>query len=158
MTTGVRAGLSSSIETPGLDEMIARLQAYAKIGDTDARRVRAGMRKVVNLAYARIDNYAPFRSGNLKATMFKHVQTWPEGNVSGTAGFGAAKLTYHGKWAGMVPFVLEGGRQANNNGRMVIKPMQFMLRAKRAVESGVIEIFKNVAKQITEDLAGKAAK
>lgn len=158
-STGVmgssRAGLVMTAETPGLAEMIERLQSYAKIGDTDAKRVRAGMSKVVKLAFGRIEANAPYRTGNMKSTMFSHIKRWPEGNVSGTAGFGAAKLTYHGKWAGLVPFVLEAGRRANNNGRMVIKPMQFMLKSKNEVAGKVNEIWNQVAQQITQDLAGK---
>ena len=44
-----RGLLTISIDTPGLDEAIAKLQKFATIGDTDAKRVRAGMTKTVKL-------------------------------------------------------------------------------------------------------------
>ena len=155
LMSSTRAGLTMTAETPGLDEMIERLQQYAKIGDTDAKRVRAGMAKIVKLAYSRIEASAPSRTGEMKALLFSHIQRWPEGNVSGTAGIGASRLTYHGKYAGMVPFVLESGRHANNNGRMVIKPIHFMLRARNDVSPQFNEIMHQVANQIAQDLAGK---
>lgn len=155
LMSSTRAGLTMTAETPGLEEMIEKLQKYAKIGDTDAKRVRAGMAKLVKLAYSRVEAYAPYRTGKMKALLFSHIQKWPEGNVSGTAGIGASRLSYHGKYAGMVPFVLESGRHSNNNGRMVIKPMHFMLKARNEVAPQANAIWQQVANQIVKDLAEK---
>jgi hypothetical protein len=155
MMSGVREGLTMTVEAPGLDEMIERLQKYAAIGDTDAKRVRAGMSKTVKLVFGKAEGTVPVRTGKLKATLFSQTKTWAEGNVTGNVGSKAASLSYGGHWGGLVPFVLEGGRHPNHNGRMTITPRRWLYHAYKLVKDQVDEIWKKVIDQITNDLAGK---
>lgn len=155
MMRGIRESLTMSIDAPGLDEMIARLQRYAAIGDTDAKRVRAGMSKTVKLVLGQAEKSVPYRTGKLKATLFSKTKTWGEGNVTGNIGSRAESLSYNGRWAGMVPFVLEGGRRANNNGRMIIVPRRWLYGAYKQVKEKIDEIWRGVLEQVAQDLAGK---
>lgn len=152
MMSGVRAGLTYEIEAPGLDEMIEKLQKYAAIGDTNAKRVRSGMSKTVKLVYGQAQGTVPVRTGKMKSTLFSKTKTWTEGNVTGNVGSNAASM---GGSKVVVPFVLEGGRQANRNGRMVIAPRRWLYHAYKQVKSEVDDIWKLVLTQITQDLANK---
>lgn len=147
---GVTGGLLSvSIETPGLDEAIARLQQFAAIGDTDAKRVRKGMNDTVKLVFGGAQGTVPVDKGDLKGSLFKKMSGLGDGNVEGHVGSG---------WTmpkALIPFTLEGGRQANRNGRMVIAPRRWLYIAYKRVEGQINGIWEKVLKQITEDLAGK---
>lgn len=147
-----RGLLNMTVEAPGLDEMIAKLQKYAAIGDTDAKRVRSGMSKTVKLVYGQAQGTVPVRTGKLKATLFSKTKTWTEGNVTGNVGSKAASL---GGSKVVVPFVLEGGRRANKNGNMAITPRRWLYHAYKQVKSEVDDIWKLVLTQITQDLAKK---
>ncbi len=150
-----RSMLTMSIETPGLDELIERLQKYAAIGDTDAKRVRAGMSRCVALVKNEAKKSVPVRSGAMRATLFSSTKTWAEGNVTGNVGSKTANLMYHGKFGGLVPFVLEGGRRANNNGRMAITPRRWLYHAFSRVKERIDAIWAKVIDQIVQDLARK---
>lgn len=152
MMSGVRGGLTIQIEEKGLDEMIARLQTYARIGDTDARRVRAGMNQTVKLVRARANETVPVRTGAMRSTLFGKTKTWGEGNVTGNIGSQARQL---GGSKFLAPFVLEGGRQPNQRGRMAITPRRWLYHAYSRVKDQVDGIWKKVLDQITKDLAGK---
>lgn len=154
MMSGVRAGLTMSIEAPGLDEMIRKLQKYAAIGDTDAKRVRAGMNKTVKLVFGEAEKSVPFRTGALKATLFNKTKTWSEGNVTGNVGSNARNYGPGSKV--LVPFVLEGGRRPNRNGRMAITPRRWLWHAYSRVQADVDAIWAKVLQQITADLAKKS--
>lgn len=144
-----RGLLTVSIEAPGLDEMIERLQKYAAIGDTDAKRVRKGMNDTTKLVLGQAQSTVPVRSGNLKGSLFKKTKTWSEGNVTGNVGSG---------WTmprAIVPFTLEGGRQAYRSGRGAITPRRWLYHAYSRVKEQVDAIWEKVLRQITEDLAKK---
>lgn len=147
-----RSLLTMSVEAPGLDEMIERLQKYAAIGDTDAKRVRSGMSKTVKMVFASAEGTVPVRTGRLKATLFSKTKTWAEGNVTGNVGSNAASL---GGSDVVIPFVLEGGRQANRNGRMVITPRRWLYAAYKKNKEAIDAIWKDVLEKIAQDLAGK---
>lgn len=147
-----RGLLTMQINAPGLDEMIAKLQRYAAIGDTDAKRVRAGMSKTVKLVYGEAEKTVPVLTGKLKGTLFSKTKTWAEGNVTGNVGSQAASL---GGSKIVVPFVLEGGRQANKNGRMAITPRRWLYHAYKKVQEEIDALWKQVLEQIAKDLAGK---
>ncbi len=151
MMSSVRSGLTMSIEAPGLDEMILKLQSYAKIGDTDAKRVRAGMSKSVKVVFGAAEKTVPYRTGKLKRTLFSKVKTWEEGNVTGNVGSDGRGL----RNGPVVPFVLEGGRQPNRNGRMAITPRRWLWHALKQVKGEIDAIWATVIKQIAEDLAKK---
>jgi hypothetical protein len=144
-----RGLLSMGIEAPGLDEMIAKLQKYAAIGDTDAKRVRAGMNQTVKLVRGQAEQSVPFKTGELKGSLFGKTKTWSEGNVTGNVGSG---------WTmpkALIPFTLEGGRKANFRGRMAIAPRRWLYHAYSRVKEQVDAIWVKVLEQITKDLAGK---
>jgi hypothetical protein len=149
MMSGTRGGLTIQIEEKGLDEMIAKLQTFARIGDTDAKRVRAGMNQTVKLVRARANETVPVRTGALKQSLFGKTKTWGEGNVTGNVGsqLGGSRF--------LVPFVLEGGRQANKRGRMAITPRRWLYHAYSRVKDQVDQVWKGVLEKITQDLAGK---
>lgn len=153
--SATRGLLTVNVATPGLDEMIERLQKYASIGDTDARRVRAGMSKTRRLVFAEVQKTVPERTGAMKSTLFSAQKVWSEGNITGSVGSKTAQLSYNGRWGGLVPFVLEGGRRANNNGRMAITPRRWLWHAYSRVKDQVDAIWKQVAEQIVNDLAKK---
>ena len=149
MMKETRGLLSMTVDAPGLDEMIERLQKYAAIGDTDARRVRAGMNQTTKLVRGEAEKTAPYRTGAMKGSLFGKVRVWSEGNVTGRVGSG---------WTmprGIIPFTLEGGRHANRRGNMAITPRRWLYRAYRNVKDEVDMIWKRVLDQITNDLAGK---
>jgi len=150
--SATRGLLTMEVEAPGLAEMIAKLQKYAAIGDTDAKRVRAGMSKTVKLVYGRAKQTVPVRTGKVKGTLFSKTKTWAEGNVTGNVGSNAGSL---GGSRVVVPFVLEGGRQANRNGRMVITPRRWLYHAYQQVSSEINDIWKKVLADIANDLAKK---
>jgi hypothetical protein len=141
-----------TVEAPGLDEMIERLQKYASIGDTDAKRVRAGMSKTVKLVFASAEGTVPVRTGRMKATLFSKTKVWAEGNVTGNVGSNAAAL---GGSKIVVPFVMEGGRQPNRNGRMAITPRRWLYHAYKPHKEEIDAIWKDVLEKIAQDLAGK---
>lgn len=147
-----RGLLTMTVEAPGLDEMIERLQKYAAIGDTDAKRVRAGMTKTVSLVKKSALKTVPVRTGKLKGTLFSKTKTWNEGNVTGNVGSNGAKL---GGSDFLIPFVLEGGRRPNNNGRMAITPRRWLYHAYKPHKEEIDAIWKAVLEQIAKDLAGK---
>jgi hypothetical protein len=151
MMSGVRAGLTIQVEAPGLDEMIEKLQKFAKIGDTDAKRVRAGMNKTKNLVLGQAKETVPVRTGAMKATLFGKVKVWGEGNVTGNVGSNGSGLQF----GPVVPFVLEGGRQPNARGRMAITPRRWLYHAYARVKDQVDTVWKEVLDQITRDLAAK---
>lgn len=151
-----KEGTTMSIDAPGLDELIERLQKYAAIGDTDARRVRAGMSKSVKLVYSSAQRHVPVRTGRLRGTLFSKTKVWAEGNASGYVGSDAKSLvSRNGKWAGLVPLVLDVGRHPNRRGRMEIKPLHWLTRSLSENIARINQIFKDVIDQITQDLAGK---
>lgn len=141
--------LHMTIDAPGLDEAIARLQKYAAIGETDAKRVRKGMADTVKLVFSQAQSTVPVRTGSLKGSLFKKTRTWSEGNVTGNVGSG------WGMPKAIIPFTLEGGRQANRNGNMAITPRRWLYHAYKRVEGQVDGIWRKVLDQIAQDLAGK---
>jgi hypothetical protein len=146
--------LNVAIETKGLDEMIERLQKYAKIGDTDAKRVRGGMNKTVALVFGGAQQSVPYRTGALKGSLFKKTKVFGEGNAIGNVGSswsGAGKKAPT-RW---IPFTLEGGRQANRKGNMAITPRRWLFHAYSRVKGEVDAIWVQVLNLITKDLAGK---
>ncbi len=151
MMSNTRAGLTMSVSAPGLDELIERLQKYSAIGDTDAKRVRSGMSKTVKLVYGEAQKSVPVRTGDLKRTLFSKTKTWAEGNVTGNVGSNGSGL----KFGGVVPFVLEGGRQANARGRMAITPRRWLYHAYSRVQKEIDAIWATVLEQIAQDLAGR---
>lgn len=144
-----RGLLRVTIETPGLDEAIERLQKFAAIGDTDAKRVRAGMNKTVRLVRGEAEKTVPFRMGALKGSLFGKTKVWSEGNVTGRVGSG------WGMPKGIIPMTLEGGRRPNRNGRMAITPRRWLYHAYSRVKDEVDVIWRQVLEQIARDLAGK---
>lgn len=143
---GVNQGLRVEIEAPGLDEAIERLQRYAAIGDTDAKRVRAGMNQTVKLVLGQAEQTVPYRTGKLKGTLFSKVKVYGEGNVTGQVGSNMAHI---------IPYTLEGGRKPNRNGKMAITPRRWLWHAYKRVKQDVDDIWKRVLDLIAQDLAGK---
>lgn len=143
---GVNQGLRVEIETPGLDEAIERLQRYAAIGDTDAKRVRAGMNQTVKLVLGQANQTVPYRTGKLKGTLFSKVKVYGEGNVTGQVGSNMAHI---------IPYTLEGGRKPNRRGRMAIAPRRWLYHAYSREKNEVDVIWKNTLELIMKDLAGK---
>jgi hypothetical protein len=141
--------LNVAIETKGLDEAIERLQKYAAIGDTDAKRVRAGMNKTVSLVFGGAQQSVPYRTGGLKGSLFKKTKVFGEGNAIGNVG------SSWGMPRAIIPFTLEGGRQANRKGNMAITPRRWLYHAYSRVKGEVDAVWEKVLRQITEDLAGK---
>lgn len=144
-----RGLLRVTIETPGLDEAIERLQKFARIGDTDAKRVRQGMNKTVRLVRGQAQRTVPYRTGALKGSLFGKTKAWSEGNIDGMVG---------SNWTmprAIVPMTLEGGRKANRRGNMAITPRRWLYHAYSRVKDEIDEIWKGVLEQITRDLAGK---
>lgn len=145
-----RGLLTARIETPGLDEAIARLQKYAAIGDTDAKRVRKGMADTLKLVFGSAEKTVPVgATGRLKGSLFKKSKVWQEGNVTGNVG---------SAWTmprAIIPMTLEGGRGANRNGRMAITPRRWLYAAYKQNKEQIDVIWKHVLENITKDLAGK---
>lgn len=176
--SSLREGLSVSIEVPGLDEAIERLQKFANIGDTEAKRVRAGMRQTINLVRGKANETVPVgKTGQIKGTLFKAMKVWGEGNVTGNVGSNTSGLP--GSKA-VAPFVLEGGRKgrtgqairstteyidpnARQKRRKVlgygnvgeITPRRWLYHAYSRVKDQVNEYWVNAMKKIAEDLAKK---
>lgn len=149
MMRETRGLLSVHIETPGLDEAIARLQQYARIGDTDARRVRAAMNKTVKLVRGQAEKTVPYRTGKLKGSLFGKTKVWEEGNVTGRVG---------SNWEmprGLIPMTLEGGRKANARGRMAITPRRWLYHAYSRIKDEIDALWAKALEQIVNDLAGK---
>jgi hypothetical protein len=141
--SGVRGGLTIEIEEKGLDEMIEKLQKYARIGDTDAKRVRWGMNQTVKMVFAQAKVTTPVRTGKMAESLFQKVKVWGEGNVTGNVGVGIRHV---------YPFVLEGGRSpAAKRGEIV--PRRFLYHAYARVKDDVDGVWAKVLKLITEDLA-----
>lgn len=154
MMSETRGLLTMRIDAPGLDEMIERLQKYATIGDTDAKRVRAGMSQTVKLVFGESQKSVPVRSGKLKSTLFfSKPKVWAEGNVTGNVGSNGAEYGPGNMF--LVPFVMEGGRRPNSRGRMGITPRRWLYHAYSRVKDEVDEIWRTVLEQIANDLAGK---
>ncbi len=148
--SATRGLLTASIETPGLDEAIARLQKFAAIGDTDAKRVRKGMAETIKLVLGSAEQTVPVgATGQLKASLFKKSKVWSEGNVTGEVG------SAWGMPKAIVPMTLEGGRKANRNGRMAITPRRWLYAAYKQNKEQIDVIWKRVLENITKDLAGK---
>jgi hypothetical protein len=172
--SSVRKGLSIQIETKGLDEAIDRIQKYAPIGSTENKRVAAGMRLTTNLVRTRANGTVPYRTGEMKRSLFGIMKKWTEGNVTGKVGSDGNRLKDT-----VIPFVLEGGRKANkgqarkstteyfyengNRRRKIlgyqdvgaIKPRRWLWRAYAQVKDQIETIWKNVLDLITQDLAGR---
>jgi hypothetical protein len=144
-----RGLLTVAIEAPELDEMIERLQKYAAIGDTDAKRVRKGMNDTTALVFGQAQSTVPVRTGAMKASLFKKTKTWSEGNVTGNVGSG------WGMPKALIPFTLEGGRRPNKKGNAAITPRRWLYHAYSRVKGQVDDIWKRVLDQIAKDLAGK---
>ncbi len=157
MVAGLRRGLEIGVEAPGLDELIRKLQQYATFGDTDAKRVRSGMQETVKIVYGEAQNTVPFRTGELKSTLDKKVNTWQEGNVDGKV-FSNAR-SYRGNsarsYGPVVPFVLEGGRRPNKNGNMAITPRRWLYHAYSRHKEEISALWIRVMNPIVTDLAGK---
>lgn len=144
-----RSLLNIQVDAPGLDAMIERLQRFARIGDTDAKRVRAGMRQVVKLVLGEAKKTVPVSTGNLRGSLFSRVKIFSDGNVAGRVG---------SSWTmprAIIPFTLEGGRRANRRGRMAITPRRWLYRAYKNMAQAIDAIWKNVLEQITRDLSGR---
>lgn len=150
--SGSRGLLTVGIDVKGLDEAIERLQKFARIGDTDAKRVRGGMNKTVKLVMGKARETVPVRTGALKGTLFSKTKVWGEGNVTGNVGSNGKAL---GGSRFLIPFVLEGGRRPNRRGRMEITPRRWLYHAYKRVKDEVDRVWVKVLDQITKDLAGK---
>jgi hypothetical protein len=137
--------LTVTIEAPGLDEMIAKLQKYARIGDTDAKRVRWGMNKTVKMVFGQAQQTTPELTGAMKGTLFQKVKVWGEGNVTGNVGV---------REPGAKKFALEGGRSAQAK-RGLLTPLRFLWHAYSRVKDDVDAVWVKVIKLISEDLAKK---
>lgn len=152
MNTGAmgetRGLLTVAIDSPGLDAMIEKLQKFAAIGDTDAKRVRKGMTDTVKLVIGKAQETVPFRTGSLKGSLFKKTKVWSEGNVTGNVGSG------WGMPKALIPFTLEGGRRPGKRGE--IAPRRWLYHAYSRVKDQVDGIWEKVLRQITEDLAKTA--
>jgi hypothetical protein len=137
--------LTVQIEAPGLDEMIEKLQKYARLGDTDAKRVRWGMNQTVKLVFGQAGQTTPARTGGMKGTLFKKVKVWGEGNVTGNVGIAEP---------GAKKFALEGGRSAAAK-RGALTARRFLWHAYQRVKDEVDQTWKKVLDLIAQDLAGK---
>lgn len=144
-----RGLLTVQVDAPGLDEMIAKLQKFAKIGDTDAKRVRAGMRKTVKIVKGQAEETVPYRTGRLKTSLFGKTKIWAEGNATGNVGSGWTFPQV------LIPMTLEGGRKPNKAGHMGMAPRRWLYHAYKKVADQVDFIWRQVLEQITADLAGK---
>jgi hypothetical protein len=137
--------LTIQIEEKGLDEAIKRLQEFARIGDTSAKRVRAGMNKTVTLVFGQAKETTPVATGKMAGTLFKKVKVWGEGNATGNVGIAEP---------GAKKFALEGGRSEKaKRGRLT--PRRFLYHAYGRVKDEVDEVWKRVLELITRDLAGR---
>lgn len=171
--SGVRNGLTIHIETKGLDEAIEKLQKYARIGDTDAKRVKSGMIGTVKLVEGNAKKTVPYRTGQMKATLFGDHKVWGEGNVTGNVGSRAANLPGS---KSLAPFVLEGGRKGRtgqairsttekigrnrkilgygNVGEII--PRRWLYHAYSRAKQQIDDIWERVLGQIVNDLSGRS--
>ncbi len=105
----LQADLDIRIETPGLDEAIAKLQKVADFGVADTVRAKAGMQFTVSLIRAAAaSKTVPFRKGRLKAAIKSEVRAAGTGDVTGKIGLLKADPLLN-----LIGMVLEGGRKAH---------------------------------------------